>query len=198
MSEHGEQTAGDAYAERLLDLQTVWWKRILPVQAPYKFNIRRLGLGRVLDVGCGLGRNLHHLRGNGVGVDHNEAFVAYCRESGLEAYTPEEFHKQAKPGTFDSMLLAHVIEHLDEAVGDEILQEYLPYVKVGGKVHFITPQERGYDSDKTHVYFADFASLHRLAERNGLTIEKSYSFPFPRRYGKAFIYNEFNVLTRKA
>ena len=64
----GRDTAGAEYAERLRRLDTSWWRRTLNVQAPYRWNIRRLHLGRVLDVGSGLGRNLAHLGNNGVGV----------------------------------------------------------------------------------------------------------------------------------
>jgi 2-polyprenyl-3-methyl-5-hydroxy-6-metoxy-1,4-benzoquinol methylase len=198
-SDGDADTAGAAYTERLVGLQTVWWKKILPVQAPYRFNIRRLPLGRTLDVGCGLGRNLQHLDGNGVGIDHNPDFVAYCRRIGLTAYTPETFTESpdAVPGGFDSMILAHVIEHLDAVVTDEIFTRYLTYVKKGGHVHLITPQEVGYRSDPTHVRFVDFEALRELVGAHKLTLVKSYSFPFPRFVGHAFIYNEFNVLARK-
>lgn len=195
----GASTADAAYTERLVQLQTVWWKRVLPVQAPYRYNVRRLGLGRVLDVGCGLGRVLHHLDGNGVGVDHNADFVAACRAGGLTAYTTDEFPSSvdAVRESFDAILLAHVVEHVDPATADEILETYLPYVRPGGAVHFITPQERGYASDPTHVHWSDESDLRGLAGRHGLTVERAYSFPFPRRFGRLFIYNEFNVLTRK-
>lgn len=199
-SADGSDTNSDEYTDRLVTLQTVWWKRILPVQAPYRYNVRRLGLGFTLDVGCGLGRLLKHLDGNGVGVDHNPDFVAHCRREGLIAYLPTEFEAapEAVAGRFDSLVLAHVVEHLDADVTDELLATYLPYVRPGGFAHFITPQEVGYRSDPTHVRFIDFEALHALAARHGLTIVKSYSFPFPRPVGKAFIYNEFNVLARKS
>ncbi|MBV9592170.1 MAG: hypothetical protein JO147_00020, partial [Actinobacteria bacterium] len=57
----GADTKDAAYTERLIDLQTVWWKRLLPVQAPYRYNMRRLPLGHTLDIGCGIGRILEHL-----------------------------------------------------------------------------------------------------------------------------------------
>lgn len=61
----------------------------------------------------------------------------------------------------------------------------------------ITPQERGYRSDDTHVEFLDFDALRQIAESLGLRVERSYSFPFPRWAGRLFKYNEF-VLTARA
>lgn len=196
----GADTAGASYTDRLVGLQTVWWKKILPVQAPYRYNVRRLPLGYTLEIGCGLGRNLRHLGGRGVGVDHNPDFVKFCRRSAIEAYTPEEFERSsaAKLGSFDSLLMAHVVEHLSEEVTDELLHRYLPFVRPKGYAHFVTPQEVGHRSDPTHLRFVDFRKLHGLADRHGLRVEKSYSFPFPRPTGKVFAYNEFNVLARKA
>ena len=67
----------------------------------------------------------------------------------------------------------------------------------GWKVFDAELTTRGYASDATHIHFTDFAALRDLADRNGLTVVKSYSFPFPRRAGRLFIYNEFNVLAQK-
>ena len=61
----------------------------------------------------------------------------------------------------------------------------------------ITPQERGYASDATHVTFMDYAEVGRLAGYLGLTVEREYSFPLPRAFGKLFTYNEFIVVARK-
>lgn len=192
-------TEGADYADRLNDLQSKWWKKVIPVQAPYRWNMRRRLKGRTLDVGCGNGRNLETLGPGSVGVDHNAHLIEICRAKGLSAYTVNEFFADATvsaPATYDALLAAHLIEHMevDEAV--EVLASYLPLVREGGTIMLVTPQERGHASDPTHVRFADFATLESIADRLGLTVVGRYSFPFPRSFGRLFIYNEFNVVAQ--
>jgi SAM-dependent methyltransferase len=196
MADGPSDTSGAEYADRLVALQRVWWKRLLNVQAPYGWNLRRLGPGRCLEIGCGIGRNLDHLKGKGVGVDHNEYVVAVCRTRGLVAYTTAEFldSADANAGGFDSLLLSHVIEHTTAKEATELLRDYLPFVRPGGRVIFETPQEVGYRSDSSHRRFADFDLLASLCKEFGAVIDQSYSFPFPRPVGRLFVYNEF-VLT---
>jgi len=46
---HVAQTEDDAYTQRLRARLGAGWKRRLDVQAPYRWNLRRLTPGRVLD-----------------------------------------------------------------------------------------------------------------------------------------------------
>lgn len=191
-------TAGEAYARRLETLGSRGLKRYIDVQRPYRWNLRRLELGRVLDVGCGTGRNLAHLPVGSIGVDHNPHSVVSARDHGLEAYTVDEFDACGfEPASFDSMLVAHVLEHMSEAAGRDLLRHYLPFVRPAGRVVVICPQERGYKSDATHERWVDFAMIEQLAGDVGLAVERAWSFPFPRVVGKVFAYNEF-VMTLRA
>lgn len=192
-------TGSADYAERLRTLEQARWKRLLNVQAPYQWNLRRQHLGRTLDIGCGIGRNLLTLSGDSVGVDHNQDSVALARQRGVTALTVQEWEDSElrRPESYDSMLLAHVIEHLDEADAVTLMHSYLPYLKAGGKVFFVCPQERGYTSDASHVRFTDGDALAALATTVGLVPRPWFSFPLPRWAGKAFIYNEFCLVAVK-
>jgi SAM-dependent methyltransferase len=192
-------TSGEDYARRLQAKQEVRWKKLLNVQAPYQWNLRRQQLGRTLDVGCGIGRNLETLDPGSVGVDHNAAAVEVARGRGVTALTVTEWAASdlRQPEAFDGILVAHVIEHMDEQAGRDLMADYVPYLRPGGKVFFICPQERGYASDPTHVRWTTGDDLAQLSRDVGLVPEPWFSFPFPRWAGKPFIYNEFCLVATK-
>jgi 2-polyprenyl-3-methyl-5-hydroxy-6-metoxy-1,4-benzoquinol methylase len=187
-----------AYADRLELRQVSAWRRRLGVQLPYRWNLRRLKPGFVLDLGCGVGRNLGHLDGAGIGVDPNPACVEAARHLGFRAYTPDEFDRRcgAEAWRFDSILVAHVLEHVGLADSVGLVRKYVQHVKHGGQLILITPQEAGYRSDPTHVEFMDDRKLHQLCAALDLPVQRSYSFPFPRRAGRYFTYNEFVVVAK--
>lgn len=181
------------YAERLARLSGAPWKKLLDVQRPYRCNLQRLHLGRVLDVGCGVGRNLAALHQQSVGIDHNARCVEIARAHGLRAYTPRDFTESGDANlmSFDALLFAHVLEHMDAPSSERVVRDYLPFLKPKGRVVIVTPQEAGFKSDDTHVRFVDFDALRDLSNALGLQEERTYSFPFPRWAGRIFPYNEF-------
>ena len=188
------------YTQRLVKLEPRW-KRLLDVQRPYRLHLRRLQLGFVLDIGCGLGRNLVNLGGKdaGVGVDHNRHSIEHAKTRGLTAFTPEEFRQSsyAREETFDAIILTHVAEHMCREDAVALIEEYLPYLRSCGRVVLITPQERGFRSDPTHVMLMDFEELATIANNVGLKVDSQYSFPFPRIIGRVFKYNEFVTICHK-
>jgi len=188
------------YTARLQEQTGKGWKRLFGAQVPYRRHIRRVVEGRVLDVGCGIGRNLQHLDGNGVGVDTNPHSIEVARSNGLTAYTSDEFaaSPDANPGGFGSLLFAHVLEHMTPDQASSLLGVYLPYLRDGGRVVVIVPQEAGFRSDPTHVTFLDLDDLAEIEAANGLAREAGYSFPLPRFAGRVFTHNETVALSRKA
>jgi hypothetical protein len=86
-----------------------------------------------------------------------------------------------------------VIEHLTPDEATEMMTTYLPFVRAGGRVVLITPQERGFATMPTHITFTDAGALARLCTGAGLLVRDRRSFPLPRRAGHWFTYNEFVV-----
>jgi len=190
------KTQDQAYTQRLLTMP--WWKRVFDVQLPYRLHMQSLNLGFVLDVGCGLGRNLSNLGGRdaGVGVDHNPQSILVAQQRGLIAYTLDGFKlsEYATSGRFDTLVISHVLEHLSAEQSASLLADYVPYLKKNGRILIITPQDAGFASDPTHVRFMGFDEVRGLLLQAKGVIDKQYSFPFPRVVGRWFRHNEFVTL----
>ena len=196
-------TNSSAYFEELNSNTMKLWKKFLPLQLPYKYNLRRQSLGKVLEIGAGLGRNQAFLN-DSVGVEHNPRSVQLCQKMGYRVFVPASFHNEFKPFTgpeavFDSILMSHVLEHIEHENQVKVLKEYIPYLKPNGKIFLVTPQEVGYKSTDSHITWTDFDRLEMIINQIGgeFQVIKSFSFPLPRSFGKVFKYNEFNVLASR-
>jgi 2-polyprenyl-3-methyl-5-hydroxy-6-metoxy-1,4-benzoquinol methylase len=185
------KTEDIAYTDRLSN--QVWWKNIVDVQWPYRRHLRSLELGRVLEVGCGVGRNLINLGMEGnVGIDHNSASVQVAQGRGLIAFTPDEFlvSNYAITGFFDSLLVAHVFEHLTTDDAKQLIAQYIRYVANNGRIVIVTPQQAGFASDPTHLTKMNHELVRDILHAVGVRALTQYSFPFPEWVGRFFIYNE--------
>ena len=80
---------------------------------------------------------------------------------------------------------------------DALVRPYLPFLGEPGRLVIITPQEAGFMSDATHVEFMDHKRNAALLDCLGFAVEAEHSFPFPRRLGPFFKYNEFVTLGRR-
>lgn len=111
---------------------------------------------RIIDVGCGLGRYLiplteqkHHV----VGIDKNIGIVAKLRSSGYpNVYSTQEAPDHLLPGDFDYIIMSHIIEHIEPQFLIAFMDNYLRFLKIGGKLIISTPvmYTRFYD-DYDHV-----------------------------------------------
>ncbi|MDC7338714.1 class I SAM-dependent methyltransferase [Streptomyces lydicus] len=102
----------------------------------------------------------------------------------------------ARPGAFDALLSAHVLEHLDDEQAESLLRAYLPYVRPGGAAVLITPQEAGHRAGPDPVRFTDFPLLRAFAESAGLIVRRTYSHPLPRPAGLLLRANAFVLIAQ--
>ena len=185
------------YTARLNRLGNKKWKILLGAQRPFQAPITNLRLGKTLEIGCGVGRVLQWLP-NSIGVDHNSTSGAAARARGLTAFTNEEFHLSefAISKSFDSIVMAHLLEHLSEDERNTIMKEFREYLIPEGRLVIICPQEAGFYSDSTHIEYLDFISIKEYGLRHNFVVELATSNPFPRFFGKLFRYNEFFVVLK--
>lgn len=99
---------------------------------------------RLLEVGCGEGANLHHLRERGahcVGVDFALAKAQFAaRETGALTACADATLLPFGDGSFDALLVRDLLHHVDDRVA--VLAEAERVLKPGGRITVIEPNGR--------------------------------------------------------
>lgn len=122
------------------------------------FFIRGVNIKRnfkILDVGCGYGRNMISIKENlqGIdidGVDANDNIVKVNKDKGLSCYTIEEFENIEKK--YDLLIFSHIIEHFAPNELKMVLESYFARLKDDGHVIISTPLLwKGFYWDFDHI-----------------------------------------------
>lgn len=103
---------------------------------------------KVLDVGCGFGRNLSWMAHEGydaTGVEVNATIVKSNVEQGLKCISLDDLG--SLKGGFDVILMAHIIEHFSPSDLLGVLNRYLGLLKEGGHLLIATPLSSPYFFD---------------------------------------------------
>ena len=155
-----------------------WWfvgKRLL-VDALLQ-DVLRDGRPRILDVGCGTGAVLAHLRhrASTVGVDRSLQALAYCRRRGLAALACADGDRLPfAPGSFDAVLLLDALEHVvEEAV---LLDAVRSLLRPGGWLLVSVPAYQflwsEHDEVLHHVRRYTGRSLRRALDRSRFDVHR--------------------------
>lgn len=126
------------------------WQTADPVLAPGERELLSLARprGRFLEVGCGEGGNLFHLRGDGgaravrFALDRYPAKVAFARdqEPGLRAVAADALALPFADGCFDVVLVRDLLHHV--YAREQALREAWRLVAPGGELVLIEPNAR--------------------------------------------------------
>jgi SAM-dependent methyltransferase len=145
--------------------------------------LRRAGApsgGRLLDAGCGTGRNLLEFGrlGSAVGVDPSPDAIAFCRERGISGATLGSIEAlEFADGSFDLILATDVLEHLrDDRAG---LRELRRVAAPGALLLSTVPAYRWLWSahDDEHHHYRRYTLCHlraRLREGGWMPLTWSY------------------------
>jgi len=131
--------------------------------------------GRVLDVGCGIGDMLRFLPSS-IGVDVNPVNVSLCRDAGLVAEVMAPDVLPFDNGSFDSVILDNVLEHIEEP--GPLLAEIRRVLVDGGVFVVGVPGERGYAADADHKQFYDRVRLEKTIVEAGFVLDRLRGMPF--------------------
>jgi SAM-dependent methyltransferase len=136
---------------------------------------------RILDAGCGSGRNMVDLarRGTVAGVELSETSVSLARERGVgEVVLGSVLEMPFADASFDLAVCLDVIEHLEDDVA--ALRELRRVVAQGGRLLVTVPAYQwlwsGHDEVNHHHRRYTDGSLRRAAEQAGWTQVRSTHF----------------------
>ncbi len=121
------------------------WQTRNPVLAPREAELARRVLvragERLLEIGCGEGANLHHLREAGAlrfGVDYSRARTAFARRAtDAHTVTADATRLPFVDGAFDAVLIRDVLHHIGDVGG--VLAEARRVLRPGGRLTLLEP-----------------------------------------------------------
>lgn len=137
-----------------------------------------------LDIGCSIGLLLRHFqeayRCRSTGIEPNEVHRTHARKEGLAVYaTLDELEKREKD-RFDLISMAHVLEHLPEAV-DYLVRLRERFLVSDGWLLLEVPNLYAHDSfEIAHLVSYSLHTLKQVLEKAGFYVRKSEQHGRPR------------------
>lgn len=168
--------AGDQVAQRLQNNYRNWsrqwrnyatehtlWEEAATFREHIPLAAETLGRGQtVLEIGCGQGRNLQHLAGDGrlvVGLDLSEAAYAarqrYADRDDIIVVRADAHRLPLPDRHFDLLIADHALQHLEQP--ETCLREFRRVAKPGGRVGF-----NGYSEENNFVMTRIIEPLKRV------------------------------------
>lgn len=136
---------------------------------------------RILDLGCGPGRDLKALTARGhlaVGLDGTEAFVEMARaESGCEVWHQDLLRLQLPAGAFDGIFANAVLFHVPSIELPNVLSQLHGTLKPGGVLFCSNPRgqdEEGWNGDRYGVWYRWPTWRTRLTDAGFMELEHYY------------------------
>lgn len=174
--------------------------------------VRRVGKGRLLDVGSSIGTFVYLAARAGFeahGVELNRDTAAIAQANGLDVTVGTLEEADFEPGSFDAIHMADLIEHVP--VPELLLRQTRRILRPGGTLLVLTPNHDAFFPRATHRLFRMFGipwshptppwhlnqfsatSLTRLLEREGFAIQEEHYDPCSLKYEMRATRTFFNL-----
>lgn len=165
-AKHRNTRIGERFVQKLFSRLSQWSLADLPPDA------------RVLEIGIGRGNFAAHLFRTGghalryTGIEPNATLCEQARAEGLDARAcmVPPFPPDLEKGTFDLVLMSHVLEHFrDHNEALAVLAEIHALLKPGGRFVLFYPDYLDYGSDYFDVDYSHSLILTRSRAENLVT-----------------------------
>ena len=161
--------------------------------------------GPSIDFGCGAGQLLRRMPPGSVGLEVNPHLIEALRNDGLSVHQAraeiQDFELVGfAPGTFRTLVIAHVLEHLPDPVA-ALRVLFAACRRIGvEQVIVVVPGAEGYASDSTHKTFIDrsYLGLHTPQSGEGFACASLSYFPGPWEWvGRHFVFHEMKLVYKR-
>ena len=124
------------------------WVKVINLKNKSKMATRDLTIGKVLDIGCGVGDFLHVMENKGwetTGIEPSEDAKAIAKKRTKAQLLSPENIEQIPDESFDLITMWHVLEHVDDLKSEITHLERL--LKKGGRLVLALPNFKSYDAE---------------------------------------------------
>jgi ubiquinone/menaquinone biosynthesis C-methylase UbiE len=163
--------------------------------------VERVGYGKVLDAGCGLGYLLSRLKLPaellyGIDVGPGALKVAKAWVEGGNFCLGDVTKIPYESNTFDYLTCTEILEHLPEEMGEDAVRECYRVLKPGGVALFTVPNGKGVLGGYfcAHVRFFTFKSITNLLKGAGFEVFSGQKFGLYIAMVSRFISFIYNAL----
>lgn len=163
------------------------YESVKSINLKHKYKIATKGkkVGKVLDIGCGVGDFLHTMEKHGwecTGVEPSEEAKTIARKRmKANLYAPEEIN-QMPNASFDMITMWHVLEHVDDLKWQ--VKQLARLIKPNGRIVIAVPNYKSYDAEyykelwaaydvPRHLNHFNKKTLSNIFKTNGLNLLKS-------------------------
>ena len=156
--------------------------RFFSIHNKYKIVKKYIQSGKILDIGCGTGEFLAYCRKRGFevsGIEPNEKARIYAQSEHNISVADQLKVLGAKPSSFKSITMWHVLEHVHEL--DETLEMIIKLLTQDGVLIVAVPNSNSWDASTYKSYWAAYdvprhlyhfteATFQGLAARKGFEV----------------------------
>ena len=153
------------------------YESVKKINLKHKYNLATSGLnvGKMLDIGCGVGDFMHTMEAHGwqcMGVEPSDDAKAIARKRTKAKIINSEELEKITNETFDIITMWHVLEHVDNLKWQ--MEQLRRLVKLNGRIVIAVPNYKSYDGQFYKAHWAAYDVPRHLNHFNRTTLTEIF------------------------